>query len=186
MSGVLTCPGIFPTVLSILWHQQSKAAAIISPLLGMATGVAVWLGSAHALYGEVTITTTGNVLPCVYGTVASAFSPLPYSVIITLIKPQNFDWADFSKTKLSFDEDNNSSITDVKKNSTFEGEVNNPLDPRYKPFMKRWANIAAFWSLATFLGHWVLWPLPIYASRYVFSKLVSSTSFTCSSTQTVN
>jgi hypothetical protein len=139
----------------------------------MATGLAVWLGSAHALYGEVTVTTTGNILPCVYGTVASAFSPVPYSLIITLIKPQNFDWADFSKTDLSFDRDSNSSITDVKRVSSFEGEVHDPLDPRYKPFMKRWASIAAFWSLATFLGHWVLWPLPIYASHYVFSKPVS-------------
>jgi hypothetical protein len=93
----------------------------------MATGVAVWLGSAHALYGEVTITTTGNVLPCVYGTVASAFSPLPYSLIITLIKPQNFDWADFSKTKLSFDEDNNSSITDIKKTAPLRARSTIPL-----------------------------------------------------------
>ena len=139
----------------------------------MATGLAVWLGSAHALYGEVTVTTTGNVLPCVYGTVASAFSPLPYSLIITLIKPQNFDWADFSNTQLSFDGDSASSITDLKEDSKFEGEVTNPLDPRYKPFMKRWAGIAAFWSLATFLGHWVLWPLPMYASHYVFNKPVS-------------
>jgi hypothetical protein len=156
-------------VFAILWRRQSKAAAIISPLLGMATGLAVWLGSAQALYGEVTVTTTGNILPCVYGTVASAFSPLPYSLIITTFKPQNFDWADFGKTQLSFVD---SSIAD-KKGSTFEGEVKSPLDPRYTPFMRRWAKIAAFWSLATFLGHWVLWPLPIYASHYVFSKRVS-------------
>lgn len=38
--------------------------------------------------------------------------------------------------------------------------------------MKRWAKIAAFWGVSTFLGHWVLWPLPIYASEYVFSKTV--------------
>ena len=151
----------------------------------MTTGLAVWLGSAHALSGQVTVKTTGNVLPCVYGTVASAFSPLPYSLIITLIKPQNYDWADFSKAKLSFGEDNNSSITDVKENSTFEGEVSNPLDPRYKPFMKRWAGIAVFWSSATFLGHWVLWPLPIYASHYVFTKPVSYPIVYLLSSQTV-
>lgn len=134
----------------------------------MATGLAVWLGSAQALYGDVTVTTTGDVLPCVYGTVASAFSPLPYSLIITLVKPQNFNWADFRKVQLSFD-----SSVDSTDQSTINADVNDPGDPRYKPFMKRWANIAAFWSLATFLGHWVLWPLPIYASHYVFSQKVS-------------
>ncbi|KAL1845054.1 hypothetical protein VTK73DRAFT_1213 [Phialemonium thermophilum] len=53
MLGVLTCPGIFPTVFTILWRRQSRAAAIVSPLLGMATGIAVWLGSAHAFSGEI-------------------------------------------------------------------------------------------------------------------------------------
>jgi hypothetical protein len=36
--------------------------------------------------------------------------------------------------------------------------------------LKRWGRIATFWSLATLLGHWVLWPLPMYAAHYVFSK----------------
>lgn len=63
MLGVLTCPGIFPTVFTILWKKQSKAAAVISPLLGMATGIAVWLGSAQALGGEISVATTGQTLP---------------------------------------------------------------------------------------------------------------------------
>ncbi len=73
MLGVLTCPGIFPTVFTILWKKQSKAAAIISPLLGL--GIAVWLGTAHAFAGEISVASTGQTLPCVYGTVASALSP---------------------------------------------------------------------------------------------------------------
>ena len=47
--------------MSILWRRQSRMAAIISPLLGMATGIAVWIGSAHALYGELTVANTGMV-----------------------------------------------------------------------------------------------------------------------------
>src|SRR6187402_2066972 len=101
-TGVVTCPGIFPTVFTILWRQQSRHAAIIAPLLGMATGLSVWLGTAHRLYGSVTIDTTGMLLPCMYGCLTSTFSPLPYSLLITLIKPQNFDWNDFLKKKLAF------------------------------------------------------------------------------------
>ncbi|KAI9801775.1 MAG: hypothetical protein M1825_003147 [Sarcosagium campestre] len=166
MLGVLTCPGIFPTAFTILWKRQTKAAAIISPLLGMATGLAVWLGSANALYGAVSVATTGELLPCVYGTVASAFSPLPYTLLISLYKPTSFDWADFRKEKLAFDIDDTSGI-----NSTIvEKQVNEENDPEYRKNLKRWTYIAAYWSLATFLGHWVLWPLPIYASKYIFSK----------------
>lgn len=166
-AGVLTCPGIFPTAFTILWRRQSRAAAIISPLLGMATGLAVWLGSAKSLYGGVTVATTGQILPCVYGTVASAFSPLPYTLIISLFKPQNFDWADFRKEKLAFE------VIDTE-GTTIDPVINQELSQSHGPgsqqHLKRWARIAAYWSLATFFGHWVLWPLPMYAAKYIFSK----------------
>lgn len=173
--GVITCPGIFPTAFAILWRRQSKAAAIIAPILGMATGFAVWLGSAYAFSGEVTVASTGKILPCVYGTVASGLSPIPYSLIITLFKPQDFSWEDFRKEKLAFDkldplEPEPSSLDDSGKISN--QETANATEPPSPQTLKRWGRIAVFWSLATFLGHWVLWPLPMYASHYVFNRSV--------------
>ncbi|TQS32061.1 hypothetical protein Golomagni_07631, partial [Golovinomyces magnicellulatus] len=149
MLGVLTCPGILPTVFTILWKKQSKAAAIISPLLGMATGIAVWLGTAQSLYGEVTVASTGQTLPCVYGTVASAFSPGVFSIIISLIKPANYDWADFRKEKLAFAKNVDGSDEDIK--------AHEEVVSRYqadKAQLKHWGRIAGAWALATFLGHW--------------------------------
>jgi SSS family transporter len=172
MLGVLTCPGIFPTAFTILWRRQSKAAAIISPLLGMVTGIAAWLGSAYALYGEVSIATTGQSVPCVWGTVASAVSPIPYSVIITLFKPENFDWADFRKERLAFEVDTASITSGRRSNSINRADIElNDQNPEFsQPVLKRWGRIAAIWALATFLGHWVLWPLPMYASKYIFGQ----------------
>lgn len=166
MLGVLTCPGILPTVFTILWKKQSTLAAVVSPLLGMATGIAVWLGSAYALYGGVSVATTGQSLPCVYGTVASAFSPGLFSIIISLIKPANYDWKDFRKERLAFTKSaENSSDDEVK---THEEIVQRYAED--KVFLRKWGRIAAIWAAATFLGHWVLWPLPMYASNYVFGK----------------
>ncbi|KAJ5730415.1 uncharacterized protein N7483_004923 [Penicillium malachiteum] len=179
MLGVVTCPGIFPMIFTILWRNQSKAAAIISPILGMATGVAVWLGTASHFGGEVTVATTGDVLPCMYGTVASCFSPIIYSVLITLVKPQHYDWNDFKKEKLALEKLENDlttahhheTPTGADDSGLEDGGVRNvTLDANE---LKRWGRIAAFWSIATFLGHWVLWPLPIYGSRYVFGKKAS-------------
>lgn len=172
MLGVLTCPGIFPTAFTILWRRQSKAAAIISPLLGMVTGIAAWLGSAYALYGEVSIATTGQSVPCVWGTVASALSPIPYSVIITLFKPENFDWADFRKERLAFEVDT-ASITSGRRSDSItraDIELNDQNPDNSQLAFKRWGRIATIWALATFLGHWVLWPLPMYASKYIFGQ----------------
>ena len=132
----------------------------------MATGLGVWIGSASAMYGGVTVATTGQILPCVYGTVASAFSPIIYSLAITAIKPQNFDWADFRKEKLAFGEaEGDATATD----KVIQAELRDP-HAENQPHLKRWAKIAAYWSIATFLGHWVLWPLPMYASKYVFGR----------------
>jgi hypothetical protein len=173
MLGVLTCPGIFPTVFTILWKKQSKAAAIVSPLLGLATGIAVWLGTAHAFAGEISVASTGQTLPCVYGTVASALSPALYSVVISLVRPANYDWADFRKERLAFDAEPDPATTGATKATgvlTDEEEGQQSSYEADKAKFKHWGKISAAWSLATFLGHWVLWPLPIYASGYIFSK----------------
>ncbi|RAL00811.1 sodium:solute symporter family protein [Aspergillus ibericus CBS 121593] len=161
MLGVVTCPGIFPMAFTILWRRQNQAAAILAPILGMATGIGVWLGTARHFYGTVSVSSTGEILPCVYGTVASAFSPIVYSVVITLVNPQRYDWAEFRKEKLGLDRVD-SDVTVGEE----QGAISS-FDPRE---LKRWGRIAAFWSIATFLGHWVLWPLPMYGSKYVFGK----------------
>jgi len=99
-SPVLTCPGIFPLIFTLTWSGQTKLAAIISPLLGMATGMAVWLSSAHALYGEVTIATTLKSAPALYGSIGSLFSPVLYSLIISYARPATFDWREFLRIEL--------------------------------------------------------------------------------------
>lgn len=151
MLGVLTCPGIFPTVFTILWKRQSTVAAIVSPLLGMATGIAVWLGTAYAFGGAISVATTGETLPCVYGTVASAFSPALYSIVISLVRPANYDWADFRKERLAFDSEDEG----VARSGVIDEEMNSYATNKAK--FKRWGKIAAIWAAATFLGHWVLW-----------------------------
>ncbi|GMG51203.1 unnamed protein product [Aspergillus oryzae var. brunneus] len=158
-TGVVTCPGIFPMAFTILWRRQSTAAAILSPVLGMATGIGVWLGTAKQFYGSVSVSATGQILPCVYGTVASAFSPILYSVVITLVRPQNYDWNDFKKEKLAL-ERLESDLTTVHSHDKANRQ-DNRLEEGHRQSsafdaqeLKRWGRIAAFWSIATFLGHW--------------------------------
>lgn len=189
MLGVVTCPGVFPMAFTVLWRQQSKAAAILAPVLGICTGIAVWLGTAYRFYGSVSVSATGELLPCVYGTVASAFSPILYSVVITLIKPQNYDWANFRTERLALEKLESDLTTvhhDQANDNTDAGRIPPPEETpvaQHSPEdgdsaggqaaskeLKRWGRIAAFWSIATFLGHWVIWPLPMYGSKYVFGK----------------
>lgn len=98
---VLSCAGIIPLALTLGWSGQTQIAAVMSPVLGCMTGFAVWLSTTYHLYGAVSIATTGNPLPALYGAIASFFSPALYSVTISLIKPAKFDWREFLRIELA-------------------------------------------------------------------------------------
>jgi hypothetical protein len=145
----------------------------------MATGLGVWLGSAYSFSGEVTIASTGGTLPCMYGTVASLFSPLLYSLVVTYIRPDNYNWDDFKEQKLAIESDestdqvdNSQRIDKTTADSTTTESITTET-PSDKT-QRRWTKYALWWSVATFLGHWVLWPLPMYAAKYIFRKEVCS------------
>lgn len=88
-------------------------------------------------------------------------------MILSIFNPQNFDWADFRKEKLAFE------VIDTNTDHVVSESVLESNSPQKQLQFKRWGKIAAYWSIATFLGHWVLWPLPMHASKYVFGKGVS-------------
>lgn len=175
---MVTCPGIFPLILTILWNKQSAFAAVVSAIAGLATGLGTWLGTAQALFGEVTVDSTGQTLPCMYGTVASALSPLLYTVILSLIWPDNYDWARFTDEKLLLDADATAEASEPaqeapNRQTAKGGVLSDVCEVVYDQTDLRWQRYALFWSLFSFFGIWVLWPLPMYGAKYIFSKVVS-------------
>lgn len=98
---VIACPGIIPLALTLLWSGQTRLAAIVAPILGFSTGLAIWLGTAQALYGRITMETTGASLPALYGAIGSFFSPALYSGVISQWKPYKFDWREFLRIELA-------------------------------------------------------------------------------------
>ncbi|KAJ2972048.1 hypothetical protein NQ176_g7380 [Zarea fungicola] len=98
---ILSCPGIIPLALTLCWDRQTRLAAIVSPILGFLTGLGIWLGVAHQFYGGVSIATTSQNLPALYGAIGSFFSPALYSVLISLYKPSRFDWREFLRIELA-------------------------------------------------------------------------------------
>jgi hypothetical protein len=97
---IITSPGIFPLMLTLLWSRQTTAAAIFAPILGLISGVATWLSLAYVWGGKIDIETTQLQLPGLYAAIVSFFSPALYSVIISLAWPSQFDWREFLKIDL--------------------------------------------------------------------------------------
>ncbi|KAL3472385.1 Sodium:solute symporter family-domain-containing protein [Aspergillus californicus] len=160
MIGIVICPGTIPTCFALLWKKQSKAAAIASPMVGMAAGFAVWFGTAHKLYGEITIVTTGKTLPCMYACLTSMFVPLPVTIAISYLNPTEFAWDEFLRIERVGDKDSDSPAFDRE----------NYFSPERVKYMKRMSRVAAIWAVATFLGQVVLWPLPMYGAKTVMSQ----------------
>ena len=116
-SPILTCPGIFPLIFTLMWSRKCKLAAIVSPILGLASGVGVWLGTSQSIYGGISFATTVELAPSLYGSIASLFSPILYSIIISYLKPEHFDWREFLRIDL------------VKDDSTFSSsDASSPDD----------------------------------------------------------
>lgn len=133
----------------------------------MLCGFAVWFGVAYAYDGELTIASTGKSLPCMFGCLTSSFVPLPVSVGISLIWPAEFDFKDFLKIKRV----NSSTGTDATDHRSFDEEKY--FSPERVAYMQRMSRLAAWWAAATFAGQVLLWPLPMYGARFVFSKKVN-------------
>ncbi|KAJ5236981.1 hypothetical protein N7489_007072 [Penicillium chrysogenum] len=95
---IISCPGIIPMILTLFWSRQTRIAAIISPVLGFFTGLAVWLATTEYMYGTINITTTTNPYPALYAAIASFFTPALYSVVLSVYKPYKFDWRVSSKS----------------------------------------------------------------------------------------
>lgn len=118
----------------------------------MLCGFAVWFGSAHAMYGEISIASTGKTLPCMYACLTSFFVPLPLTLAISLLGPKEvFDWDTFLQ------------IDQVKSehNSTRGFDRDAYFTPEKVAYMKRMSRIAAWWGFATFFGQVLIWPLPM-------------------------
>ncbi|KAG4218236.1 hypothetical protein PC116_g33284, partial [Phytophthora cactorum] len=139
---ILSCPGIIPLALTLCWSGQTRLAAILSPVLGFFTGLAIWLGTAKALYGTINLQTTEAGLPALYGACGSFFSPALYSVLISTYKPYKFDWREFLRIELadefridpdsesSAEQSEESSISDEKKDLSAKNDEKHPAPPK--------------------------------------------------------
>ncbi|TID27364.1 putative argininosuccinate lyase [Venturia nashicola] len=106
---IIACPGILPLIFTLLWSRQTKAAAILAPILGLLSGLATWLSLSWKWSGAINIITTQAQLPGLYGAIVSFFSPALFSVIISLIWPSRFDWREFLRIDLIEDKSQPSS-----------------------------------------------------------------------------
>lgn len=91
--GLIIGGAVFPMAFSITWTGQSTAGAIAGPISGLCAGIIAWLVTAQQYFGELTIASTGDEYSTLAGNMAAIFTGLIVTTVVSLCKPQNFDWA---------------------------------------------------------------------------------------------
>ena len=183
---MMICPGILPLIFTVTWNRQTYWAAFISPLVGFVVGLAVWVSTAYHFYGEVTIKSTGGQLPALYGSLTSMMLPGVLSIIISLVKPEKFDWDKLKTADLLIgeEEEEGSSPNIQPKNEegdlnkekqagvevNFESVETSSLEQQQQKLSSQltnkeldfWIKIATGAAIFVLLITWVIWPMSVY------------------------
>jgi urea-proton symporter len=133
--------------------KTNKIGAVSGCIAGLACGVSVWLISASILYGEVSISSTSQDIPLLAGNITSITVGAALSILLTIIKPTNFNF-DIMKQRIL--------VADEKIRKTIEQDSDEMFLKRLAKFTYRYASILSLILV-------VLWPMPLYFSGYVFS-----------------
>lgn len=195
--SMVICPGVVTLVLTITWDGQTTLAAFVSPIVGCIAGIAVWLSTAYHFYGEVTVASTGEQLPCLYGGLTTMILPAITTLSISYIWPSKFDWNKFKEAEIIVvDSDTEDSIQAVEDDTdissqTVEGPTRgddkkeksttridtssllsddqDALDAKEQKRVDLLVKIAYGAFVFLLLLTWVLWPLPLYRN-YIWGR----------------
>ncbi|MGI0060842.1 MAG: sodium:solute symporter family transporter [Nitrosotalea sp.] len=151
--GILIGSAVAPIAFSILWRKTNRMAAIIAAIGGLVLGIFVWLFTADFLYNSIDTTSTGQIIPLLFGNVTSIISGAVITIVGSIIKSDNFNF-DNMKQRIRLVDDRMRSIQELDSDEKF---LNNAAR-----FSRRYLVLLVLVLV-------VIWPIPLYLSGYVFS-----------------
>ncbi|KAI9745919.1 MAG: hypothetical protein M1818_000600 [Claussenomyces sp. TS43310] len=177
VSFIITAVGIFvdsaivPSACTIFWKKQSRYAVILSPLLSSCAAILAWLLTAKTHSGYLSIPTLSTNLPLVAGNMMSLCGPIVLTPLITYLKPDNYDFELLKNIKQADDAtDGDAHISDeISRPAQIEAvqEAARHSEDSLLLNARKWALACSIFATLSYL---ILWPIPMYATSYVFSK----------------
>jgi hypothetical protein len=158
MTGIFTGSALPPLVATFFSSRQGSLAAVSSIWGGFIAAVVVWLSLTQRFSGTVTIATVGALDPCLYGCLAGIGASALITFVISLVYNANYQWDTLKAVRLV---DDDGKERDVTANDTDYDPVR----------LRRAAYLARGITLFLFLALFIIWPLSMYGSGYIFSKL---------------
>jgi hypothetical protein len=176
--GIFVDSCIVPMACTVMWKKQSRAAVIIAPLASSTAGILAWFLKAHTEYGEINITTLSGNLPLVAGNMMSLCGPLVLTPLITYIKPDNFDWM-ILKTDIQRGDDEHIALDEEVSTPATSSNIqaleavyahHEAVEAENEKILLRARNRSIIASVTLTIIMLIIWPIPMYATGYVFSK----------------
>lgn len=186
LMGVIIGGAVLPSALTLLSKRQNWHAATFTPPIATGLSIISWLVCTKLMYNVITVDTTFMDDPMLTGNVVALLSPFVIIPILTLVfKPQNFDW-NILKNITRVDENEellaaeSPSELDPEKLVTVKSQVAEVAHEIAMQNIEKYAEntarlrrsfkIALSICCALAVCLILLWPIPMYASGYVFSK----------------
>jgi urea-proton symporter len=104
--GIVIGSAVVPIAFSITWAGCTAAGAMLGAVGGLAGAVITWVCVAKGLYGAVTIDTLGNDFPMLAGNLVAIIFSAIICTIVSLVKPQNYNWEELAEIPLVEDDPN--------------------------------------------------------------------------------
>ena len=161
LMGVLISSAVIPITLTLLWSKQNRLAATIAPIFGFVCSMTAWLTTTYGLYGEITVYTSNQNYPMLAGNLVALFSPLFVTLPLSFMWPENYTFEGTRQIE-QIQEDQVISPPEEQQQKVKDEEAEQLQ-------MKKSSKFAKIASVSLTLALFILWPLPMFGSQYVFS-----------------
>ncbi|OAA75294.1 urea active transporter [Akanthomyces lecanii RCEF 1005] len=171
LMGVLISAAVIPATLTLLWDGQNKWAAMLSPVFGTACAITAWLVTSKKSCGTLTVECTGSNTPMLAGNVTALFAPLLCISVCTIIF--GFDKYNWKSMGLIRQADDHEMIVESGLDEEAQREAEHRVrlsQEEEEQKLSRAFKISVTVTAILAVSLLVLWPMPMYGSRYIFSK----------------
>lgn len=154
MMGILIGSAVAPISFALLWKKTNKHAATSGAIIGLVSGIIAWLASSKLFFGEITLSSTGDLITLLIGNLTSITVSLGITLMGSIIKSENFDFGVMRQKII---------VIDDKVRSMLRQDTDEQLLQRSLKFCKRIG-----FSISVFLV--IVWPASFYITEFVFTE----------------
>lgn len=90
--GIAIGGAVAPIYFCLTWKKASAVGAITGAISGLCSGLLAWLLIAQCHFGSITVDTLGENYSMLGGNLCAIFVSAIVCAVISLIKPQEYDW----------------------------------------------------------------------------------------------